>query len=45
MSINGAIVHIVPLLTDRGVPAPVAIGLMSAAGLAIIIGVGRAKKK
>jgi MFS family permease len=38
MSINGAIVHIVPLLTDRGVPAPVAIGLMSAAGLAIIIG-------
>ena len=38
MSINGVIVHIVPLLTDRGVPAPVAIGLMSAAGLAIIIG-------
>ena len=38
VAINGTIVHIVALLTDRGVPAQTAIGLMSAAGLAIIIG-------
>ncbi len=38
MSINGTIVHIVALLTDRGVPAQTATGLLSAAGMAIIIG-------
>ena len=38
MAINGTIVHIVPLLTDRGVPAETATNLMTAAGLAIIFG-------
>ncbi len=38
MAINGTIVHIVALLTDRGIPLQVATGALSVAGLAIIIG-------
>jgi MFS family permease len=38
LAINGTIVHIVPLLTDRGVPLQLATGALSAAGIAIIIG-------
>lgn len=38
MAINGTIVHIVALLTDRGIPLQVATGTLSAAGLAIIVG-------
>jgi MFS family permease len=38
MAINGTIVHIVALLTDRGIPLQVATGALSIAGLAIIIG-------
>jgi MFS family permease len=35
-AINGSLIHVVPLLTDRGIPASVAIGALSAAGLALI---------
>jgi len=38
MAINGTIVHIVALLTDRGIPLQAATGALSIAGLAIIIG-------
>jgi MFS family permease len=38
MAINGTLTHIVALLTDRGVPLQAAIGTLSAAGLAIIVG-------
>jgi len=38
LAINGTIVHIVALLTDRGVPLQVATGALTAAGIAIIIG-------
>jgi MFS family permease len=38
MAINGTIVHIVALLTDRGIPLQVATGALSIAGIAIIIG-------
>lgn len=38
LAINGTIVHIVPLLTDRGMPLQLATGALSAAGLAIIVG-------
>jgi MFS family permease len=38
LAINGTIVHIVALLTDRGIPLQLATGALSAAGLAIIIG-------
>jgi len=37
-TINGSIIHVVPLLTDRGIPIGVAIGALSAAGLALIFG-------
>lgn len=36
--INGVIIHVVPLLTDRGLPVSVATAALSAAGLAMIIG-------
>jgi MFS family permease len=36
--INGSLVHIVPLLTDRGVSLPAAVGAVSSAGLALIVG-------
>ena len=36
--INGSMIHIVPLLTDRGIPLPEAIATISAAGLALIVG-------
>jgi MFS family permease len=38
LAINGTIVHIVALLTDRGVPLQVATGALSVAGTAIIVG-------
>jgi predicted MFS family arabinose efflux permease len=38
MAINGTIVHIVALHTDRGIPLQVATGVLSVAGLAIIVG-------
>jgi MFS family permease len=38
LAINGTIVHIVALLTDRGIPLQVATGALSVAGLAIIVG-------
>jgi len=38
MAINGTIVHIVPLLTDRGIALQLATNALSVAGLAIIIG-------
>jgi MFS family permease len=38
MAINGTIVHIVALLTDRGLALQVATGALSAAGIAIIAG-------
>jgi MFS family permease len=37
-AINGTIVHIVALLTDRGIPLQTAAGALSFAGIAIIIG-------
>jgi len=37
-TINGSLIHVVPLLTDRGIPVGVAIGALSAAGLALIVG-------
>ena len=38
MAINGTIVHIVALLTDRGIPLQAATGALSFAGIAIIVG-------
>jgi MFS family permease len=38
LAINGTIVHIVALLTDRGVPLQVATGALTTAGIAIIVG-------
>jgi MFS family permease len=38
LAINGTIVHIVPLLTDRGVPLQLATGALTAAGIAIVFG-------
>ena len=38
LAINGTIVHVVALLTDRGVPLQSATGALSAAGIAIIVG-------
>jgi hypothetical protein len=38
MAINGTIVHIVALLTDRGIPLQIATGALSIAGIAIIVG-------
>jgi MFS family permease len=36
--INGALVHVVPVLTDRGIPTAIAVSTMSGAGLALIVG-------
>jgi MFS family permease len=38
MAINGTLTHIVPLLRDRGVPLPEAVGALSGAGIALLIG-------
>jgi len=38
LAINGTIVHIVALLTDRGIPLQAATGTLSFAGIAIIVG-------
>lgn len=37
-TINGAMVHVVPLLTDRGIPVGVAVSTIAGAGLALIVG-------
>ena len=37
-TINGSLVHVVPLLTDRGVPIDTAVATMAGAGLALIVG-------
>jgi MFS family permease len=37
-SVNGALSHVVPLLTDRGVPTVIAVSSLSGAGLALIVG-------
>ncbi len=37
-TINGSLIHVVSLLTDRGIAANVAVGALSAAGLALIVG-------
>src|SRR5215471_1257397 len=37
-TINGSLVHVVPLLTDRGIPVAAAVSMISAAGLALIVG-------
>jgi MFS family permease len=37
-TINGSIIHVVPLLTDRGIAPGVAAAALSAAGLALIVG-------
>ena len=37
-TINGSLIHVVPLLTDRGIAPGVAAGMLSSAGLALIIG-------
>jgi MFS family permease len=36
--INGSLVHVVPLLTDRGYSVPAAVAAVSSAGIALIIG-------
>jgi len=36
--INGSLIHVVPLLTDRGLPISAAVAAVSAAGLALICG-------
>lgn len=36
--INGSLVHVVPMLTDRGIPIGVAIAALSATGAALIVG-------
>jgi MFS family permease len=38
MAINGTLTHIVPLLRDRGVSLPEAVGALSGAGIALLIG-------
>jgi MFS family permease len=37
-TINGSLVHVVPLLTDRGVPVGAAVATMAGAGIALIVG-------
>jgi len=37
-SINGVLTHVVPLLTDRGLPISLAVGALSVSGIAIIAG-------
>jgi MFS family permease len=37
-TINGALVHVVPLLTDRGIPVGTAVSTLAGAGLALIVG-------
>ena len=38
VAINGTLVHVVPLLTDRGMPLSQAIQVISASGFALIVG-------
>ena len=38
VAVNGALVHVVPLLTDRGMLASAAAGTLAAAGMALVVG-------
>jgi len=38
MTINGTLVHVVPLLTDRGIAVGTAVSMVAGAGLALIVG-------
>ncbi len=38
IAINGTLIHVVPMLTDRGIPLGAAVGVMSGAGIAMIVG-------
>jgi predicted MFS family arabinose efflux permease len=38
IAVNGTIVHLVPLLTDRGVTPSLAVGMLGAVGIASIVG-------
>jgi MFS family permease len=38
MAINGTLIHVVPMLTDRGISISMAVGVMSGVGLALISG-------
>ncbi|MGA3127292.1 MAG: MFS transporter [Candidatus Korobacteraceae bacterium] len=38
MAINGSLIHVVPMLTDRGIPLSVAVTFMSGAGIAMMVG-------
>ena len=37
-AINGTLTHVVPLLTDRGLPVSAAVGMLSVSGMAMIMG-------
>ena len=38
VAVNGALVHVVPLLTDRGMPTSAAAETIAAAGMALVVG-------
>src|SRR5579863_1509541 len=38
IAINGTLVHVVPMLTDRGIALPEAVGIISSSGIALIVG-------
>ena len=38
VAINGSLVHVVPMLTDRGLPLSEAVRIISASGIALIVG-------
>jgi MFS family permease len=38
VAINGSLVHVVPMLTDRGLPLSEAVKIISASGIALIVG-------
>jgi MFS family permease len=38
LSINGTLVHVVPMLTDRGIPVATAVAAISSSGVALIVG-------
>jgi len=38
VAINGSLVHVVPMLTDRGMPLPDAVAIISSSGIALIVG-------
>src|SRR5579863_10387943 len=38
IAINGTLVHVVPMLTDRGIALPEAVGIISSSGIGLIVG-------